>query len=98
MMGIIVILWRPVGVIMKCHRRFYYGYHSDGTEFMLPSDGGARIAVSGAWVIFQGKICVRVNSLGMVIHIPLISALRRQRQADLCECEASLVYMVRLCL
>ena len=31
--------------------------------------------------------------------MPLISALRRQRQrqADLCEFEASLIYMVRLC-
>lgn len=29
---------------------------------------------------------------GMVAHTFLISRLRRQRQAELCECKASLVY------
>jgi hypothetical protein len=29
-----------------------------------------------------------------VWHIPLISALRRQRQADICEFEGSLIYRV----
>lgn len=31
-------------------------------------------------------------------HTPLILALRKQRQADLCECQVSLVYRVKPCL
>jgi hypothetical protein len=39
-------------------------------------------------------MCIKIITLGQCWHTPLIPALERQRQVDLCEFKASLVYRV----
>lgn len=51
-----------------------------------------RTLLSKFWVFSQIKIILKICFARWYWHTPFIPALRRQRQADLCESEVSLVY------